>query len=40
MEELRDKLEKYIERYGIGDSRVLAISQKLDIEICNAQREV
>lgn len=36
MEELREKLYKAIEKYGIGDERIIAISQKLNKVICKA----
>lgn len=40
MEKLRAKLEKAINKYGIMDKRVLELSQKLDIEILNAQKRI
>lgn len=39
MEALREKLENAIQMYGINDKRVLDISKKLDLKICNAQRK-
>lgn len=38
MELLREKLEKAIEKYGIGDKRVLKISKELNKVICEVQR--
>lgn len=38
MEELREKLEKAIEQYGIADKRVLKISKELNKVICEVQR--
>lgn len=40
MEDLRFKLEQAIEMYGTMDKRVLDLSQKLDIEMCNAQKRI
>lgn len=40
MEELREKLEQAIEMYGTMDKKVLELSQKLDIEMCNGQKRI
>ncbi len=40
MEDLRFKLEQAIEMYGTMDKKVLELSQKLDIEMCNAQKRI
>ena len=38
MEELREKLHKAIEKYGIGDERTIDISKELDEVICREQK--
>lgn len=40
IEDLRFKLEQAIEMYGTMDKKVLELSQKLDIEMCNAQKRI
>ncbi len=39
MEELREKLHKAIEKYGIGDERTIDISEELNKFICRAQKQ-
>lgn len=39
MEELREKLHKAIEKYGIGDERTIAISEELNKFICTSQKQ-
>lgn len=39
MKELREKLHKAIEKYGIGDERTIAISEELNKFICRAQKQ-
>ena len=39
MEELREKLHKAIEKYGIGDERTIELSQLRDEEIVLLQRK-
>lgn len=39
MEELREKLYKAIEQYGIGDERTIAISEELNKFICKSQKQ-
>ena len=38
MKELREKLHKSIDEYGMTDERTVAISQELDKLVCEAQR--
>lgn len=38
MKELREKLHKSIDEYGMTDERTVAISQELDKIVCEAQR--
>lgn len=38
MKELRDKLHKAIEEYGLIDKRTVAISQELDKLVCEVQK--
>lgn len=38
MKELREQLHKAIEKYGPTDERTIAISQKLDNLVCEAQK--
>lgn len=38
MKELREKLHKAINEYGMTDERTVAISQELDKIVCEAQR--
>lgn len=37
MKELKEKLHKAIDEYGIGDKRTIAISQELDELVCKKQ---
>lgn len=38
MKELREKLHKSIDEYGMTDKRTVAISQELDNLVCEAQK--
>ena len=38
MKELREKIHKSIDEYGMTDERTVAISQELDKLVCEAQR--
>ena len=38
MKELREKLHKSIDEYGMTDERTVAISQELDKLVCEAQK--
>lgn len=38
MKELRDELHKAIDKYGLTDERTIAIGQKLDKIVCQAQK--
>lgn len=40
MKELREKLYKAIDEYGMTDERTVAISQELDREILNEQKRI
>ena len=39
MKDLREKLYKAIEKYGISDKRTIAISEELNKFICRAQKQ-
>lgn len=39
MEELREKLYKAIEKYGVSDERTIAISEELNKFICTSQKQ-
>lgn len=38
MKELREKLHKAIDEYGMTDERTIAIAQKLDKVVCQVQK--
>ena len=38
-EELRDKLNKYVLRYGTNDKRTLEVNQQLDTYIVKGQKQ-
>lgn len=40
MKELREKLHKAIDEYGLTDERTVAISQELDKVVCLEQRKL
>lgn len=40
MKELREKLHKAIDEYGLTDERTVAISQELDNVVCFEQRKL
>lgn len=40
MEELREKMHEYIEKYGVLDPRTVEVSQQLDIYIVQNTKKV
>lgn len=40
MDEMKARLNKYIEMYGLMDKRTINLSQELDKIICKEQRKI